>query len=264
MATSNVESVVKRSRRSNKKSSFPTGDLLDEDYKPSQHSHHSITLSQPVKEKLPEHRLTRPKNANQEKYLEWLKNPACRILLATGPAGTGKTVFSCEYGLWGLLRGQFQKLIFTRPLVSVDEEFGFLPGTIEEKMAPWIRPIYDVLNQYISQKEIDMMMEEKIIEIIPLGFMRGRTFKNAWIVADEMQNSTHSQTKMLLTRIGHGSKMVITGDLEQCDYSYYNGLSDFLQLLHKHPPRENIVHFEFNRGDIQRDPVVADILHFYT
>ena len=115
-----------------------------------------------------------------------------------------------------------------------------------------------------------MMMEEKIIEIIPLGFMRGRTFKHSWIVADEMQNSTHSQTKMLLTRIGQGSKMVITGDLQQCDYSYYNGLSDFLHLLHKTTNTEEekevqkkIVHFEFQNGDIQRDPVVADILQIY-
>ena len=265
-----METSVKRNVRRSKKV-FEKGE--EDYYTHNSPIHQSIAVSASPREKLPESKLTRPKNVRQEKYIELLKNHACRILLATGPAGTGKTVFACEYGLWGLLKGHYNKLIFTRPLVSVDEEFGFLPGTMEEKMAPWIRPIYDVLVQYISQKELDMMMEEKIIEIIPLGFMRGRTFKHSWIVADEMQNSTHSQTKMLLTRIGQGSKMVITGDLQQCDYSYYNGLSDFLHLLHKttntttteeeKEVQKKIVHFEFQNGDIQRDPVVAEILDIY-
>lgn len=260
--TEAIQTIPKRGRKGNSKKS-PCIDST-EDYCPARSKHQSIVLlPAPIKEKLPESRLTKPKNANQEKYIGFLKNPPCRILLATGPAGTGKTVFACEYGLWELMRGNVQKLIFTRPLISVDEDFGYLPGTMEEKMAPWIRPIYDVLAQYISQKELDNFMEEKVIEIIPLGFMRGRTFKKAWIVADEMQNSTMNQTKMLLTRIGHGSKMVITGDLEQCDYSYHNGLSDFLQRLHGAPSQEKIVHFQFHKEDIQRDPVVSEVLNIY-
>jgi len=254
----NENGTGRKGRKSNKKTIDDS--LCEFSQHSAFHNHQSIVIQ---KEKLPESRLTFPKNPKQEKYVEWLKKDSCRILLATGPAGTGKTIFSCEYGLWGLLKGYYQKLIFTRPLVSVDEEFGFLPGTMEEKMAPWIRPIYDVLNQFLSQKELDNMMEEKIIEIIPLGFMRGRTFKNAWIVADEMQNSTPSQAKMLLTRIGQGSKMIITGDLEQCDSNYCNGLYDFLEKLYRQPLQDSIVHLSFDKKDIQRDPVVAKILQIY-
>lgn len=255
---------------------------------------------------LNEDTMTKPKSVAQEQYLQGLKNPEKRIVIATGPAGTGKTVFGCEYGIHQLLKGVYERMIFTRPLVSVDEEFGFLPGTMEEKMAPWIRPIYDVLSQYISIKEIQMLMDEKIIEIVPLGFMRGRTFKNALILADEMQNSTPSQMKMLLTRIGTGSKMVLTGDLEQCDHGMHhhyakqrrgetivNGLDDFLKRFiqaegkekeaveeegkeggeegkeggeeRRRGPRccNRIVHFEFLAEDIQREPVVRDVLAIY-
>lgn len=236
-----------------------------------------------------EDNMTKPKSVAQEQYVHGLKNPEKRIVIATGPAGTGKTVFGCEYGIHQLLKGVYERMIFTRPLVSVDEEFGFLPGTMEEKMAPWIRPIYDVLSQYISIKEIQLLMDEKIIEIVPLGFMRGRTFKNALILADEMQNSTPSQMKMLLTRIGTGSKMVLTGDLEQCDHGMHhhyakqrrgetivNGLDDFLKRFLQAEGKEKeavegkgvnccnrIVHFEFLAEDIQREPVVRDVLTIY-
>ena len=243
-----------------------------------------------LKERIPENSLTIPRTPTQEVYVHNLKNPGRRIVIATGPAGTGKTVFACEYGIHLFFKGVFDKIIFTRPLVSVDEEFGFLPGTMEEKMAPWIRPIYDVLAQYISPKEIQLLMDEKTIEIIPLGFMRGRTFKRTWIVADEMQNSTTNQMKMLLTRIGQGSKMILTGDLQQCDhtskhhYKYggnrveplLNGLEDFLKRFYyrpAHPPVEDaektddyggrIVHYEFGLADIQREQVVKDVLNIY-
>jgi phosphate starvation-inducible PhoH-like protein len=176
---------------------------------------------------------------------------------------------------------KYDKLIFTRPSVSVDEDLGFLPGTLEEKMAPWIRPIYDILYQFLTPKEIQTMIEEKIIEIAPLGFMRGRTFKNAWIVADEMQNSTISQMKMLLTRLGENSRLVITGDLEQFDRNYeFNGLDDFLKRFKQKrfssesgdkdsekegsiDKKSSIVTFEFHRGDIQREEVVKEVLDIY-
>ena len=245
-----------------------------------------------TKERIPESALTLPRTPTQEVYVQNLKNPARRIVIATGPAGTGKTVFACEYGLHLFFKGVFDKIIFTRPLVSVDEEFGFLPGTMEEKMAPWVRPIYDVLVQYISAKEIQLLMDEKTIEIIPLGFMRGRTFKRTWIVADEMQNSTANQMKMLLTRIGQGSKMILTGDLQQCDhttkhhYKYggnrveplLNGLEDFLKRFYQKKEKKEtvveetekpdefngrIVHYEFALSDIQREQVVKDVLNIY-
>ena len=210
-----------------------------------------------------EEKFTKPININQEEYVKALKNKSKKIIIASGPAGTGKTLFATEYGIKHFLLGNYEKLIFTRPNVSVDEELGFLPGTMEEKMAPWIRPIYDVLYHFISPKEVQQMMEDKVIEIAPLGYMRGRTFKNCWIVADEMQNSTVSQMKMLLTRLGENSRLVITGDLEQFDrVNELNGLADF---LHKMKGRESqsINCFGFHKGDIQREPVVREILDIY-
>ena len=211
-----------------------------------------------------ENKFTTPKNTSQEEYNRILKNKSKKIVIATGPAGTGKTLFATEYGVKNFLLGNYDKLIFTRPSVSVDEDLGFLPGSLEEKMAPWVRPIYDVLYNFITPSEVTAMMEDKIIEIAPLGFMRGRTFKNAWIVADEMQNSTVSQMKMLLTRLGENSRLVITGDLEQYDkISGLNGLEDFLQKF-KGKRSESITSFEFQRGDIQREEVVKEVLDIYS
>jgi phosphate starvation-inducible PhoH-like protein len=208
-------------------------------------------------------KFTTPKNISQERYVHILKQKSKKIVVATGPAGTGKTLFATEFGVRNFLLGTYEKLIFTRPSVSVDEDLGYLPGTLEEKMAPWVRPIYNILYQFISPKEVTALMEEKIIEISPLGYMRGRTFKNCWIVADEMQNSTISQMKMLLTRLGENSRLVITGDLEQYDrQNELNGLDDF---LHKFRGKRStsITSFEFQRGDIQREEVVKEILDIY-
>jgi phosphate starvation-inducible PhoH-like protein len=206
---------------------------------------------------------TKPKNPNQEKYFEMLKDKNKKIIFATGPAGTGKTVLATEQGIHYFLSKVYDKLIFTRPSVSVDEEIGFLPGTLEEKMAPWIRPIYDVLYNFLSVKEVEYLMQEKIIEIVPLGFMRGRTFKNSFIVADEMQNSTVNQMKMLLTRLGENSRLVVTGDLEQHDRLYEkNGLKDFLEKLSKH--ESNLIcSIDFERKDILRENVVKEVLDIY-
>jgi len=208
-------------------------------------------------------KFTKPKTNSQEIYASMLKAKNKKIILATGPAGTGKTLFATEYGVRYFLLGTYEKLIFTRPSVSVDEELGFLPGTMEEKMAPWVRPIYDVLYQFMSPKEVTVLMEEKVIEISPLGYMRGRTFKNCWIVADEMQNSTISQMKMLLTRLGENSRLVITGDLEQYDRpNETNGLEDFLDKF-RGRRSSSIGSFEFHRSDIQREEVVKEILDIY-
>jgi phosphate starvation-inducible PhoH-like protein len=208
-------------------------------------------------------KFTRPKTNSQEIYNSMLKAKSKKIILATGPAGTGKTLFATEYGVRYFLMGIYEKLIFTRPSVSVDEELGFLPGTMEEKMAPWVRPIYDVLYQFMTPKEVQNLLEDKIIEIAPLGYMRGRTFKNCWIVADEMQNSTISQMKMLLTRLGENSRLVITGDLDQHDRpNERNGLEDFLDKF-KGKRSSSIGSFEFDRSDIQREEVVKEILDIY-
>jgi len=211
-----------------------------------------------------ENRFTKPKNKHQEQYFDTLKNKHRKIIVASGPAGTGKTLFATEFGVKYFLLGVYEKLIFTRPSVTVDEELGFLPGTLEEKMAPWVRPIYDVLYTFLSPREVQELMEEKIIEIAPLGFMRGRTFKNAWIVADEMQNSTISQMKMLLTRLGENSRLVITGDLEQNDRAgEINGMDDFLNKF-KGRRSSSISSFEFDKTDIQREEVVKEVLDIYS
>jgi len=211
-----------------------------------------------------ENKFTRPKNPHQEEYVAHLKNKTRKIIVATGPAGTGKTLFATEFGVRNFLLGTYEKLIFTRPSVSVDEELGFLPGTLEEKMAPWVRPIYDVLYNFVTPKEVTALMEDKVIEIAPLGYMRGRTFKNCWIVADEMQNSTISQMKMLLTRLGENSRLVITGDLEQFDrINELNGLDDFLNKF-KGKRSSSISSFEFSRSDIQREEVVKEVLDIYS
>jgi len=210
-----------------------------------------------------ENKFTQPKNWHQEEYVSILQNPEKKIVVATGPAGTGKTLFATEFAVRNYLTGNCEKLIFTRPSVSVDEDLGYLPGTLEEKMAPWVRPIYDVLYNFISVKEIEHLMEEKIIEIAPLGYMRGRTFKNCWIVADEMQNSTISQMKMLLTRIGENSRLVITGDLEQFDRNNeQNGLDDFLNKF-RGKRSSSITSYTFERSDIQREDVVREVLDIY-
>ncbi len=210
-----------------------------------------------------ETKFSKAKNSAQEKYISFLKNNKSRIIVSTGPSGTGKTLLAVEQGVRNFLLGNVDRIIFTRPVVSVDEDLGFLPGGIDEKMAPWIRPTYDILYQFIHPKEVEKMIENKEIEISPLAYMRGRTFKNCWIVADEMQNSTISQMKMLLTRVGENTKLVITGDLDQHDrHSETNGLEDFTNKLRR--TRSVSIHsVEFDKNDVERDQVVKEVLDIY-
>jgi phosphate starvation-inducible PhoH-like protein len=210
-----------------------------------------------------ESKFSKPRNATQWKYVRELEKKTNKIILATGPAGTGKTLFGTEYGIKHFLMGDFEKLIFTRPAVSADEDLGYLPGTLEDKMAPWVRPIYDILHTFVSPSEVTQLLESKSIEIAPLAYMRGRTFKNTWIVADECQNTNVNQFKMLLTRIGENSRMVITGDLDQHDrHDEVNGLADFLEKLHRGRSK-SISNIEFGKDDIEREEVIKDVLDIY-
>jgi phosphate starvation-inducible PhoH-like protein len=220
-------------------------------------------ISQKEKTNL-EGKFTKPKNASQAQYIQKLNNSNKKIVVATGVAGTGKTLFATEIAVKFLLSNKTERIIFTRPNVCVDEDLGYLPGTLEDKLAPYVRPIYDILYRFFTPDEVTKMLQDKIFEIAPLGFMRGRTFKNTWIIADEMQNATISQMKMLLTRIGEGSRMVITGDLDQCDLRRdASGLTDFLQKLQR-CRSESISSIEFDTGDIQREPVVKEVLEIYS
>ncbi len=204
-----------------------------------------------------------PRNESQKKLMNHLSNPDCKIIMVSGPAGTGKTLFSVEQGIKHFMNGTYNKIIFTRPTVGVDEQIGFLPGTLEEKMAPWMRPIYDIFHTFMTQKDVQQLIEEQKIEISPLGFMRGRTFKNSWIVADEMQNSTVSQMKMLLTRIGENTRLIITGDCEQNDMRHgENGLEDFLSKI-KGRRSDSIGSVEFDTKDVEREKVVREVLEIY-
>ena len=203
------------------------------------------------------------RNANQKLYLQKLYEEATSIVLAIGPAGTGKTMLAVQFGVKLFQEGKVDRIVVTRPAVSVDEDLGFLPGDLNEKMAPWTRPIFDVLGEYYQKKEIANMLEEGVIEISPLAYMRGRTFKNAYIVADEMQNATVNQMKMLLTRLGEGSKMVVTGDLAQADRLSDNGLIDFCNLLKQKEYLEHIDIIEFDARDIERHNAVKEVLSVY-
>jgi|SaaInlStandDraft_1057018.scaffolds.fasta_scaffold50651_2 phosphate starvation-inducible protein PhoH and related proteins len=204
-----------------------------------------------------------PKNFHQDDLLGYLQNDSVNIVFAIGPAGTGKTIVSTLAGIKELKGGTIDKFVVTRPAVSVDEQHGFLPGTLQEKMAPWTRPIFDVFEEYYAPDQIEYMLNDNKVEIAPLAYMRGRTFKNSYIIADEMQNATDSQMKMLLTRIGEGSKLVITGDLAQHDRGFEsNGLKLFIERLMKYSS-DRIKLVEFDSQDIERHPVVDEVLRLY-
>jgi phosphate starvation-inducible PhoH-like protein len=200
---------------------------------------------------------------HQEDLLDYLDDTSKHIVFATGPAGTGKTMMAVQMGIKKLEDGEVEKLVITRPAVSVDEQHGFLPGDLKQKMEPWTRPIFDFLEEHYKPKQVLQMVENKTIEISPLAYMRGRTFKKSWIIADEMQNATQEQTKMLLTRIGEGSKIVVTGDLAQHDRGFTNnGLKDFLNKYNAQSVN-TIAHVQFEKRDVERHPVVADVLQIY-
>jgi phosphate starvation-inducible PhoH-like protein len=203
-----------------------------------------------------------PRTLTQRAYAICLDNPRVPVVIGTGPAGTGKTLFACHVGAQKLREGDVKRIVMTRPAVSVDEQHGFLPGTLENKMDPWVRPMVDIMSNYYSQKKIDEMLYERVIEICPLAYMRGRTFDHAWIMADEMQNSTPNQMRMVLTRIGQGSKMVVTGDVEQHDRGFeQNGLWDLISRVE--PDNELINVIQFGPSDIQRNKVIKQILKLY-
>lgn len=203
-----------------------------------------------------------PRNRSQETYALMLLDPGKDIVFGIGPAGTGKTMLACQVGVKLFLEGKIDRIVVTRPAVSADEDLGFLPGTLEEKMAPWTRPIFDVFREYFYANEIEGMIQEGVIEISPLAYMRGRTFKDAFIIADEMQNATPNQMKMLLTRIGKGSKMVVTGDLAQADRLKDNGLIDFVNHLRDfESQRIDVVNF--SQRDIERHEAVKEVLQVY-
>ena len=205
-----------------------------------------------------------PKSLNQEKYIIALLDVNTDIVVVSGPAGTGKTYLAILAAVKALRAGECKRIVLTRPAVAVeDENHGFLPGDLNEKLAPWVRPMVDILHEYYTVKELTEMMTEQTIEFSPLGFMRGRTFKDSIIILDEGQNAKPGQLKMLMTRIGQNSKIVITGDTEQTDQRKSdNGLLDLVDRLEKRPVA-GITACEFEVKDVQRHRIIGSILKLY-
>lgn len=205
-----------------------------------------------------------PRTRNQEKLVLALQDAEQHIVVTVGPAGTGKTYLAMLAAIKALKEGECDRIIMTRPAVEVEgEKHGFLPGNLVSKMEPWTRPLLDVLREHYRPQDILAMIEDQIVEIAPLAYMRGRTLKNSWIIADEMQNATPAQFKMLMTRIGSNSKIIITGDVEQTDRQHGdNGLLDFCNKLHgKHINGITVCPFESR--DIQRHKIIGPVLNLY-
>ncbi|WP_121630306.1 PhoH family protein [Tropicibacter alexandrii] len=205
-------------------------------------------------------KLIEPRTDAQKAYVKALF--ANELAFGIGPAGTGKTYLAVAVGVNMLITGLVDKIILCRPAVEAGERLGFLPGTQEEKVDPYMQPLYDALNDFLPGKQQAKMREDKIIEIAPLAFMRGRTLSNAFVVLDEAQNATTMQMKMFLTRLGEGSRMVITGDRTQVDLprGVPSGLADAERLLGK---VDGISFNYFTAKDVVRHPLVAKIIEAY-
>ena len=194
-----------------------------------------------------------PKTAGQCRYMLALRGNK-PVVIATGPAGTGKTMLACQVAMDHLFDTKGTRVILTRPIVAADEDMGYLPGTMERKMEPWTRPMFDIFENYMSKVQI-----ERNVLIEPLGYMRGRTFTNSFIIADEMQNATPNQMQMLLTRLGPGTKLVITGDLDQSDLGPQNGLQELVYKM-QGLDLTYLTHVEMGLDDIERHPGVNEAL----
>jgi phosphate starvation-inducible PhoH-like protein len=194
-----------------------------------------------------------PKTAGQCKYMLALRSSK-PITIGTGPAGSGKTMLACQVAIEYIHKYPRGKVILTRPIVAADEDMGYLPGDIDQKMEPWARPMYDIFERYMTHNQMD-----RSVVIEPLGYMRGRTFTNTLIIADEMQNATPNQMKMLLTRIGTGTKLVVTGDLEQSDLGKDNGLAELIYRMDG-MELDYMQHVNMRDDDIVRHPAVNEAL----
>jgi len=205
-------------------------------------------------------KVIKPRSKKQLEYFNLVKKK--QMVFCCGPAGTGKTYLAVAYAVSMLKSGQIEKIILTRPAVEAGERLGFLPGDIKEKIDPYLRPIYDALNDMLSFSEVIKKIESGFIEIAPLAFMRGRTLSNAFIILDESQNTTAVQMKMFLTRLGENSKMIITGDLSQVDLpsGTKSGLRESINILKN---VEEIGFLEFSDNDVVRNPLVSKIVKQY-
>ncbi len=204
------------------------------------------------------------RNERQAQYLRLLESKDVPIVVATGSSGTGKTYIASAFAMEHLQAGDFRKIILTRPMVGVDDKhFGALPGDVLAKMSPWTQCIMDTLCKYVTPAQFQNMISKGTAEVCAITHMRGRSFENCYIIADEMQNCTPTEMLMLLTRIGEGSKLVITGDPQQFDNGFQkNGLQDLLNRL-KEAPQEGIGEVHFTEAEVVRHPIIKKILRLY-
>jgi phosphate starvation-inducible PhoH-like protein len=205
-----------------------------------------------------------PRTRNQERLVLALQDASQHIVVTAGPAGTGKTYLCVLAAVRAFRAGECKKIVLTRPAVEVEEEkHGFLPGDLNQKMMPWCIPLLDVLKEYYRPQDVATMIEDGVIEIAPLAFMRGRSLKDAWIIADEAQNMTPKQMVMLLTRIGENSKILVAGDVEQTDRNKgNNGLADLCERL-KEGGVKGIAVCDLDNRDIQRHRIIDSVLMLY-
>jgi phosphate starvation-inducible PhoH-like protein len=204
-----------------------------------------------------------PRGVVQEDYIEALEDPNIHIVFGIGPAGTGKSYIAVQYAIKALNEGKYNKIVVCRPNVAVDDkDIGFLPGTVYDKLFPVMLPIFDIFSEYYTQKEIEHMISDKIVELVPLAHIRGRTFKHSIIILDESQGTTQNSMKAMLTRIGEGSKIVMTGDLRQSDRASNNGLEDIIEKIDFYKPN-GIKIIKFTNKDIERHPIIGEILKLY-
>jgi len=201
-------------------------------------------------------RRVRAKSDNQERLLDALAESS--VVLALGPAGTGKTFLAVARAVEALEEGAVQRLILCRPAVEAGETLGFLPGDLEAKLAPYLRPIYDALSDRLGGRRLKQLLSDDTIEIAPVAFMRGRTLSNAFILVDEAQNCTYGQLKLLLTRLGPGSTLVIAGDPEQSDL--LPGMSGLSEVAHRLEPLGGVAIIRLTAEDVVRHPLVAEML----
>ena len=204
--------------------------------------------------------LVSPKGKNQQKYLEVISNK--ELVFGIGPAGTGKTYLAVAAAVNELITGKVEKVVVTRPAVEAGEKLGFLPGDLSQKVDPYLRPLYDALFQTLGFKETNKLIENNIIEIAPLAFMRGRTLNKSFIILDEGQNTTPEQMKMFLTRFGYGSKVIVTGDLTQIDLpkDITSGLIHALDILRE---LKDVGLVRFSSKDVARHSLVQKIVEAY-
>ncbi len=202
----------------------------------------------------------KPRSANQTEYHRLVKEND--IVFAIGPAGTGKTYLAVAFAVAALRNKEISKIVLARPAVEAGESLGFLPGDLAEKVDPYLRPLYDALEDMVTVEKLDSYMKKNVIEVIPLAFMRGRTLNNAFVILDEAQNSTSLQMKMFLTRLGPSSKAIITGDVTQIDLPKKE-MSGLIQVQEILTGVEGISFLYFDRSDVVRHKLVKDIIHAY-